>query len=159
DLYDKFRVYEAMPLILDFIKRANYWKAADNLAGVSLVPLCQSGKYKFIGGPLRVGTAYAAHPMLENKYINISSFHRYLLDEKRANFVKLCVALGSTRVELQEDRGATQALSIGLDLPPESPFSANVSADARSGSSFRLDMSLEGHNNPRVPDDLCWMAA
>ncbi|MBL8685083.1 MAG: hypothetical protein JNK05_38255 [Myxococcales bacterium] len=111
-------------------------------------------------GPFAVGVVYAAHPYVPDFYISLARFHSHLLDEKRAEFVRLAAALGARSIRLaqSEDETRSAGARAGLAGTNVADVGLGGARHSKSASSFDLSATFEPPAaRPTLPNKLRWI--
>lgn len=165
-LHKSARVDQSMPLLVELfaglaqgypelIEPELRTVGADDLALASLRALGSSG--------FALNTVYVAHPHDPTSYVQLAHFHRYLLDEKRAEFERIAVALGAKEIRMVENDSANRSAKVeGAIAAPIQGVEVEVGARARRQSSeetsFQLTASYdEPSGMPYLPENLRWL--
>ncbi len=107
-------------------------------------------------GSFLVGQVYVAHPYSPTLFLSMSRFHKYLLDEKRAEFMQLAMHLGARSITLvQAERSHAEG---GVEAGVSGVAGAKASGSSTSASNFDLSATYDHmpSTSPRLPDRLVW---
>lgn len=111
-------------------------------------------------GQFAVGVVYAAHPYVPDFYVSLARFHAHLLDEKRAEFVRLAAALGARSIRLAQSEGESRTIgaTIGIDGTNVADVGAGAARHTRSAATFDLSAKFERPSSrPTLPNNLHWI--
>lgn len=118
--------------------------------------------FKASDGSFKQLIVYAAHPADEEFFIPVAQYHPYLLQDKRAEFVRLAAALGAREIRLCDTDN--QASRAGWNVGGAGPvkgvpvdFAAKGAAHSESSSSFNLSAVFSRPEKPpALPGFLRW---
>ena len=116
------------------------------------------------------GVVYVQHPMQQNVYIDVKSFHSSLLDRKYTELIKLLDALGATSINCEVENSASDdekrirkvKAGVHVDVPSAGEASAKGEYRGASSKMNALYKKLQKHienrrvsnESPHVPDGL-----
>lgn len=158
-------IKEAMPYMLDLLK--SVYRTNTNL----ILPELQVFRASDIPENLSsvdehfyVGIVYVAHPAQPNFYIRMADFHQYLIQEKRAEFVKLASALGAKEIRLVEKEKSQRGMSGEVSASvPQVGDSVDLGFHSASGSTIdtNFNIGVQGadvpYGFPKIPSGLKWL--
>jgi hypothetical protein len=114
-----------------------------------------------VTGDFVPGFAYKAHPMDPRMFIPVSSFHHWVLEDKKAEFLRICASLGARTLELVEH--ARDESGRGFDVGVKEPTGrVDVGAsharehEASEVFSMRYLSGRSPGTAPRLPKGLRW---
>jgi len=111
----------------------------------------------------QTGVVYAGHPADQKFFIRLSDYHQYLLNDKRAEFLKIAASLGCHKITLTENEGVQKkgGVKAGVEGVEEiGDISASVNARSSENRGFKLSAEFEkpeGDKLPYIPEDLRWL--
>lgn len=133
-------------------------------AGLDVLMLASSDprlkEVRCADGRFRSRHVYAAHPYDQDFYISPARFHHYLLEEKRAEFVRLMTGLGARSLRLLHSEkhhqgGGAEAGVTGVDA-----VNVGAKAEAHRSTASRFSLALKVDEKPTrsaaLPDRLVW---
>lgn len=112
-------------------------------------------------GRFHAAVAYAVHPADPNHFIPIADFHSYLLQEKRAEFLRIAGALGAKNVRQTQREHSVKSTRANVTAEAPAAVSANAQAAVAAGSAskslFNLSASFQSTARPdQLPENLRW---
>jgi hypothetical protein len=93
--------------------------------------------------------------------VSFARFHSHLLDEKRAEFVRLAAALGARSIRLvqSEDERRVVGAQAGVNGTNIADVGLGAAKHKRSAASFDLSATFERPSSrPTLPKNLHWIA-
>jgi hypothetical protein len=162
--YDKRRIYEnTRALLADLVKGllVDYPALGTSSTILALAPDDpQLAGLRTADGSFVVRQVYAVHPYDPSFYLPMARFHRHLLEEKRAEFVRLMTSLGARSVNLVHDEQESESASAdaGVTGTGFADVGAKASAKRSAASRFTLAMSIDEKPQwpPALPERLQW---
>lgn len=113
-----------------------------------------------VDGNFSVNVVYAAHPADSKYYIRIADFHSYLLQDKRAEFVRLAASLGAKEIKLVDSKeNSTGGKGSAYFKEPTSiaDIGVDVGVNKISQDSFSLSAKFPvATKPPAIPNKLRW---
>lgn len=104
---------------------------------------------------------YVEHPHRPNYYIIFSKFHRYLLDQKKAEFVRLACALGAKDIKIlnSSKNNSTEKLKTKLNVVEGADLSASaeVAITQEEIDNLRANFKTAPEMDPSIPEGMIWM--
>lgn len=82
--------------------------------GIRRVPQSWATVLAFPPGHPQTRRLYAAHPVIETRYLPVGDFHRYVFDHKFAELMHILVSLGATRLEIEHIEGFDREMAAQL---------------------------------------------
>lgn len=104
-------------------------------------------------------TFYARHPADSNYFLRVADFHSYLLQDKRAEFVRLASSLGAREIKLADtqEKDKSSLVNVAVDSLGGKNFNTSLDIKNQSSSSFDLSASFSvAESLPLLPDKLRW---
>lgn len=104
-------------------------------------------------------TVYVGHPLIATQYYPAALFHRYLVEDKFAELLRLLTSLGASSISVQQVQGRrkddlVEAVIGGI---PGADAQAKSRKRAFSRSALAWSGTLSGHKNPHLPEgQLVW---
>lgn len=130
--------------------------------GLDVLPVSreEAATLTFPPGHPKLGRVlYVGHPTIPSVYYPAASFHRLTFEHKLSEAVRLLMALGATRIEVEREYGWSQEfaarLNVPLGTPGESVGAAGGGGRARAGQ-ILFSARLRNTVKPAVPDGLVW---
>lgn len=157
-LYDRSR-----PVLLELARRL--LDRDDVRAGGAEVTLIPQGDARLesvrsADGSFALRHVYVAHPYERAFYIPLARFHRYLLDEKWAEFVRLVASLGvrAGRLLDAQDAKTNAGANVGVAGVKGVDVGAGASTNVGRADEFSLSLSAEEPPSgpPHLPIRLLW---
>ena len=160
------QVDDAMPVLVELVRRL--LEGHPELLDPELQVLSESSneleRLRVLGdGSFLTNVVYAMHPQAPGAYLRLAHFHRYLLDDKRAEFERLAASLGAREIRMIE-RATTASAGAGgatIGVPTEAGVvDVGASGGRRSASDerFSLEASFDPPRGaPVVPAGLRWL--
>lgn len=113
-----------------------------------------------LNGQFQENVVYVAHPRKFNFFLPFAEFHSYLLQEKRGEFVRLSSALGAKKIELIDNKRASQEAEFGSSIPEPTTMSTlkgELKASHKTEANFSLGAAFDmPTSSPTIPDNLRW---
>jgi hypothetical protein len=104
---------------------------------------------------------YAAHPAEPASFIRVADFHPYLVQDKRAEFVRLAAALGAKSIALVDNLSSRRAIGATAsisDAAGAGQVGASVDSKKAVDSSFNLSVTFHPDSFiPHIPEGLSWL--
>jgi hypothetical protein len=146
------------PMLLELLRRLLHSRKF-NAHALGLLALPegdpQVARYRCAGGAFMVGHVYAAHPYDADFYLPVATYHDYLLEEKRAEFVDLAASLGAKTLRLVESDRAETGGHIGADVAGVGGAKVGAAHDVSRG--FSLTSAFDDTRlPPNLPSRLVW---
>jgi len=107
-----------------------------------------------------MGVVYASHPGYPTFFIRLSEFHKYLLDEKKSEFLRISASLGCKSLSLIEGETSKSNITAkaGVDGLKEVDVSGKFETNSSAMHSFKLVANFEEPDKlPYVPEGLRWL--
>lgn len=104
-------------------------------------------------------TVYIGHPLVPRQYYPAAFFHRYLIEHKFAELLRLLTALGASSIRVQQVQGRRKDDLIEAVIGGVPGLDAQAKSKKRVFSRSQLAWSgtLPGHRKPHLPEgELVW---
>lgn len=104
-------------------------------------------------------TVYVGHPLIPPQYYPAAFFHRYLIEDKFAELLRLLTALGASSIEVQQVQGKRKddLIQAAIGGIPGLDAEAKSKRHVFSRSQLSWSGTLRGHRRPHLPDgQLVW---
>lgn len=111
-----------------------------------------------IGHP-RHNVIYVGHPSIPSVYYTAHDFHQRTFEHKFAEAVRLLMALGATRIEVEYVQGWGREFAATLEssIPTAvAEIAAKAGTSSTSGSQILYKATLPANKSFVLPDDLVW---
>lgn len=134
-------------------------RARESGAPLLLISQEQASGLSFPPGHPREGVVYVGHPALANVYTTMSDFHRVMFEHKFSEAVNLLMSLGATNIRVEHVSGWSRDFSSRLSVPlsePTSEISGSAGRSSKDASTLLFQATLEGNNDPQIPEQLVW---
>lgn len=159
---DRRNVYErAQPVLIELARRL-LDRDAVRRGGLEVAMLSEDDPrlrtLRCSDGTFALRHVYAAHPHERGTYLPLARFHRYLIDEKRAELVNLASSLGARSLSLLDAQGVRKSGGVSAGIAGAKGFEGNADANASSASEFTLSFLAEEQplTSPTLPVKLVW---
>jgi hypothetical protein len=160
------QVDDAMPVLVELVRRL--LEGHPELVDPELQVLSESStdldRLRVLGdASFFTNVVYAMHPQAPGAYLRLAHFHRYLLDDKRAEFERIAASLGAREIRMIERSVSGNAASGGatIGVPTQSGVvDVGASGGRRSASDerFSLEASFAPPSSaPSLPPGLRWL--
>lgn len=134
-----------------------FFAGLKNVPGVALVTYTEAKALNMPAGNPTLGTAYAAHPCVNDLFYPVASFHRWVFNDKVADASRLLRSLGAKSLRIESIHGWDKSISANLAGQING---ADVGAEVRnastSASNVIFETTYENERVPSIPRDLRW---
>ncbi len=154
------RILESREFLRELMSKLYLTDRATLLPNLLVLPAGDGrlSQFTFSDSMPELGVVYSVHPASPTRYIRSADFHSYLVQDKRAEFLRLVSALGAKSVRVAEsDLNERQ---IGLEGRVDTaPIGAKVSVSHSKEQTFTASLTNEDVPRllPRRPSDLAWI--
>lgn len=134
------------------------WGRANQSLPVELVSKSEAKTIAFPPGHPQVDVLYIGHPAVADIYCPAAEFHRVVFEHKYSEAIRILMALGATRIELQHIRGWSKEFmgEMAVTLPQGSTSGKMQSGESQTRS-LLLDAELvPSRKKPALPHGLVW---
>ena len=160
------QVDDAMPVLVELVRRLieGHPELIDPELQVLTEASSELDRLRVLGdASFFTNVVYAMHPHAPGAYVRLAHFHRYLLDDKRAEFERIAASLGAREIRMIER--ATSASEGAGGATVSVPTSAGVVdvggkglRRAASDEHFSLEASFaKPASAPSLPPGLRWL--
>jgi hypothetical protein len=130
--------------------------------------LMRNSKWKFEAGHPQVGEMYICHPLRQDHYFEVQSFHDRLFDEKRTELVYLLESIGASHVHVEARTSSSVESQVdrstSINSSDETVTGASGQLNRESHDTAKLDTlqfgiedrELNPSEHPHIPNDLTW---
>jgi hypothetical protein len=140
------------------LARSKKWLESQGIRPL-LVARTEAAHLAFPIGHPRDGTIYAGHPLTPRIYYPLSQFHRFTFEHKFSEIIRLLMALGAKRIEVERLEGWGSEMSGQLNVPLQAACAeagVRVRRRKKGNSELLFQAVLSGEVIPSVPPDLVW---
>jgi hypothetical protein len=111
-------------------------------------------------GSFAPGVVYSSHPRDAGFFIRVAEYHPYLLQDKRAEFVRLAGALGAVRIKLTDGQKQKREANAHAKVERAGQHLKGQFAEKeRNEASFDLSATFEGTDvAPAIPPEMRWFS-
>lgn len=135
---------------------ADHLKAGRPLPFFPLTPAAAREELQVPPGHPLVGHVYVGHPLIPARYVPAAVFHRFLLEEKVNELVRLLAALGATRVRVLHRTGRELTGGLEGNVAAGDSVGGKVSAKNETKSQLMFEEEFRPEGDAKIPDDLVW---
>lgn len=129
--------------------------------GVAIFPIthAEAEQLRFPIGHPRDRVLYVGHPVVENVYVPMADFHRFIFEHKVAEALRLITSLGAVEAEVEHVTGWRQATvgAAGASLPfTDIGLKGELGRTVGLGRHLLSRMTLVPSRDAHIPDGLVW---
>ena len=134
------------------------WGRANQSLPIELVSRSEAKEIAFPPGHPQVDVLYIGHPGVANIYCPAAEFHRVVFEHKFSEAIRILMALGATRIEVQHVVGWSREfmgdMAVGL---PQGTASGKVHSGQSQSRTLLLNAELDpSWKKPALPHGLVW---
>ena len=100
---------------------------------------------------------YVGHPFDPKRYYPVGSFHRYLLEDKFLEAIRILEALGAKKIFVENADKGSQKKSVKIAVGKgKEAIDGSLSQREHESTLLRWQAEYKGHDNPSLPEGLAW---
>lgn len=153
------RILEARPFLRELMSKLYLTDRAALLPNLLVLPAGDGrlSQFSFSDTMPELGVVYSVHPASPTRYIRSADFHSYLVQDKRAEFIRLVSALGAKTVRVAESDLAERQIGLGTQV--DAGGGAKISVDNSKEQTFTASLTNQDppRSFPTRPTGLAWI--